>query len=134
MQLFIVCFTYCNKNLLLINYSLKRLADHTNETLHKIKVKTLFSLSPASFGSNIIFIYIWVTSRQQLKVKILKLLKMGFHGSKSAPKYNSRVLEQNIQSFISYSQLKIRKFWFFSRNINFHDFLTQKRETFCITH
>ena len=55
MQLLIVCFTYCNKNLLLINYSVKRLANHANETLHKIKVKTLFFLSPASFGSNIIF-------------------------------------------------------------------------------
>jgi hypothetical protein len=55
-------------------------------------------------------IYIWVTSRQLLKVKILKLLKMGFPGSKSAPKYNPRVLEQNIQSFKSDNQLKIRKF------------------------
>ena len=56
------------------------------------------------------YIYIWLTSRQLLKVKILKLLKMGFPGSKSAPKYNPRVLEQNIQSFKSYNQLKIRKF------------------------
>ena len=55
-------------------------------------------------------VYIWITSRQLLKVKILKLLKMGFPGSKSAPKYNPRVLEQNIQSFKSYNQLKIRKF------------------------
>ena len=53
---------------------------------------------------------VWVTSCQLLKVKILKLLKMGFPGSKSDPKYNPRVLEQNIQSFKSYSQLKIRKF------------------------
>ena len=35
---------------------------------------------------------------------------MGLHGSKSAPKYNPRDLEQNIQSFKSYNQLKIRKF------------------------
>ena len=35
---------------------------------------------------------------------------MDFPGSKSAPKYNPRVLEQNIQPFKSYSQLKVRKF------------------------
>ena len=40
---------------------------------------------------------------------------MGFPGSKSAPKYNPRVLEQNIQSFKSYNQLKIRKFDFFQK-------------------
>ena len=59
-----------------------------------------------------------------------KSAQNGVSWSKSAPKYNPRVLEQNIQLLKSYNQLKIRKFWFFSENINFYDFLTQKRETF----
>ena len=59
---------------------------------------------------------------------------MGFPSSKLAPKYNPRVLEQNIQSLKSQNQLKILKFRFFKININFFDFLTQRRETFYITH
>ena len=35
---------------------------------------------------------------------------VGFPGSKSAPKYSPRDLEQNIQSFKGYNQLKIRMF------------------------
>ena len=104
------------------------------------EVNFFLPVQTSDLCSNIFFyeyelrVYIWVTSRQLLKVNILKLLQMGFSGSKSAPKYNPRVLEQNIQWFKSYNQLKIRKFWFFSKNNNFYDFLTQKRETFCITH
>ena len=59
---------------------------------------------------------------------------MGFSSSKLASKYNSRVLEQNIQSLKSDNQLKIWKFWFFSKNSNFHDFFTKNIETFCIVH
>ena len=36
-----------------------------------------------------------------VQVKILKWLKMGFPSSKSDPKYNPRILEQNVQSFKS---------------------------------
>ena len=36
-----------------------------------------------------------------VQLKILKFLKMGFPSSKLAPKYNPRVIEQNIQSFKS---------------------------------
>ena len=36
-----------------------------------------------------------------VQVKILKWLKMSFPSSKSVPKYNLRVLEQNISSFKS---------------------------------
>ena len=36
-----------------------------------------------------------------VQVKILKWLKMGFPSFKSAPKYNPRVLKQNIESFKS---------------------------------
>ena len=39
-----------------------------------------------------------------------------------------------LQVFKRYSNLKISKFWFFSLNRNFHDFLTQKFELFCIAH
>ena len=39
--------------------------------------------------------------------EILKWLKIGFSSSKLSPKYNPRVLEQNIQSLKSYDQLKI---------------------------
>ena len=42
-----------------------------------------------------------------VQVKILKWLKMCFTSFKSAPKYSPRFLEQNIQWFKSYDQLKI---------------------------
>ena len=69
-----------------------------------------------------------------VRAKILNLLKPVLICSKSQKNNRKKFLAWYLQVFKRYSNLKISKFWFFSWNGNFHDFLTQKFELFCIAH
>ena len=72
----------------------------------------------------------WLT----VKTEILNLLKPGLIFLKYKEKTQKKFLAWYLRMFKSYPNLKISKFWFFSLKGNFHDFLTQKFELFCITH
>ena len=69
-----------------------------------------------------------------VRVKILNLLKPVLICYQSQKHNRKKFLAWYLQVFKRYSNLKISKFWFFSWNGNFHDFLTQKFELFCIAH